>query len=128
MTTRTKLPPVNATERRIAAAEAFLAADAASKVAAAARSEARDTVDRVCPQDGRLELPNGSVVNITTQVANKVDMVEATARLSVAVIAQCASSLDVEMLATLRDLGIVTESDYEAIVSTTESRRIARGK
>lgn len=127
MTTRTKLPTISPTERRVAAAVAFLAADEASKVASTARSEARDLVDRVCPKDGRIETDSG-IVNVTTQNATKVNIEEALTRLPENVILACCSSLDAERLAMYRDLGTISAEDFDAIVSVSTSRRVARGR
>lgn len=125
--TRTKLPAITATARRAAAVAAFLAADEASKVASSARSDARDLVDRVCPNDGRIETEAG-VVNVTTQTATKVDIDRAMTSLPPAVILACCSALDAERLAAYRDLGTITAEQYDEIVSTSTSRRVARGK
>lgn len=126
-TTRTKLPTIAPTDRRVAAAAAFLAADEASKVASAARSEARDLVDRVCPKDGRIETPAG-VVNVTTQTSTKVNVEEALARLPEDILIACLSSLDADRLADFRDLGFVSVEDFDAIVGTSSSRRVAKGR
>lgn len=126
-TTRTKLPAITPTDRRVAAVSAFLAADEASKIASAARSDARDLVDRACPKDGRIETAAG-VVNVTTQTSTKVDIEQAMSILPEAVILACCSALDAERLALYRDLGTITAEQFDAIVSTSSSRRVARGK
>jgi hypothetical protein len=125
MATKTT-PAINNTARRDAAVDIFIEADRAEKIAKQGRAEARDLVERVCP-DGKITTSKGSVV-ISTVERRKVDMAVALGELPDDVLLVCASSIDPERLAAFVDAGRVSQETFDAIVSIAVDRRVAVGR
>lgn len=76
---RTTLPTINPTDRRVVAARQWLAAKAAAEIAEAALKEARETLLRVCPDEGALAF-DGHRITISQTERRSFD-VDALARL-----------------------------------------------
>lgn len=99
-------PTINPTDRRTVAARQWLAAKAAADAAAAALADARETLLRVCPDEGLLIIDDGKIaIDVSERRTFDVDVL--------------AQLLDDEKFEAVTKLSVDTKS-FDALINRDE--------
>jgi hypothetical protein len=99
-------PTINPTDRRTVAARQWLAAKAAADAAAAALADARETLLRVCPDEGLLVIDDGKIaIDVSERRTFDVDVL--------------AQLLDDEKFEAVTKLSVDTKS-FDALINRDE--------
>lgn len=118
------LPTINATARRTEAARIWLAAKAAADAAEAALKEARETLVRVCPDEGAIEF-DGHRITISQTARRSFDVDVLASLVDDATFASVTKpAVDVRAWDGFVATGDISDKVIDAVVTVTPSTTI----